>query len=73
MNLEEKHPDIQRYIKEMEKILEKNQSAILPEFRRAIQIKDMVDFYLWFSALNRQGKLPPEINEPLTNLYWSIR
>ena len=73
MNLEEKHPDIQRYIKEMEKILEKNQSAILMEFRRGIQIKNIFEFTLWLCDLESKGKLPPEINEPLTNLYWSIR
>lgn len=64
MNLEEKHPDIQRYIKEMEKILEKNQSAILPEFRRRIQIKNIFEFTLWLYELKETNKLPQKSTNP---------
>lgn len=73
MNLQEKHPDIVNYIKQMENILEKNNSPILLEYKKMAEEKDVFDFFLWLNKLFDQNLLPPEINEPLTNLYWGIR
>ena len=73
MNLNEKHPEIVGYIKQMENILEKNNSPFLLEYKKMVEDKNIVDFYLWLSDLNKKNLLPPEINEPLTNFYWDIR
>lgn len=73
MNLEEEHPEIVGYIKSMEAILRKENSPFLGEFLKIIKKKDIFDFYLWFADLRKKNLLPKEIDEPLTNLYWSIR
>ena len=73
MIIDELHPHILGYYKEIDKILEENHSSILFEFRRKIEDTEPKFIYLWLSDLNKKHLLPPEINEPLSNLYWSIR
>jgi len=72
MIIDELHPDILGYYKEIERILEKNQSEFLEEFKKRILNEEPKFIFLWLDEL-LQKKLPPEINEPLTNLYGSIR
>lgn len=73
MIIDELHPDILGYYKEMEQILEKDRSAILFEFRKRIIDEEPIGIFLWLNKLFDQNLLPKEIDKPLTNLYWAIR
>ena len=73
MNLKEEHPDIVSYCKQIENILEKNNSLILQEFKKMIVDKDIYDFCLWLYDLKKQNKIPEEAHRIITNLYGAIR
>ena len=67
------HPHILGYYKQIEDILEKYNSSILLEFKKRIQDEEPKFIFLWLDDLLQKGLIPKEIDEPLTNLYWSIR
>ncbi len=67
------HPEILGYYKEMDQILEKNNVSFLSEFRKRILDEEPKFIFLWLDELLQKNLLPPEIDNPLTNLYWSIR
>ena len=73
MKSRETHPEILMYYKQMSDVLEKEKSPFLQGFLKAIETERVFEVCHWLCILDNEGKLPPEINEPLTNLYWSIR
>ena len=73
MKSRETHPEILMYYKQMSDVLEKAKSLFLRDFIKRIEVDDVFDVVMWLYELKETNKLPPEINEPLTNLYGSIR
>jgi len=71
--MNELSPNIKKYYKEIDEVLEKNNSTILPEFRKKIQIEKPVLVAIWLTELREKGLLPKEIDKPLENLYWASR
>lgn len=67
------HPEILGYYKQIDKILEKDHSTILFEFRKRIQNEEPKFIFLWLNELLERNLLSKEIDKSLTNLYWAIR
>lgn len=65
--------NIRKYYKEIDEVLEKNNSTILQEFRKKIQIEKPVLIAIWLTELKEKGLLTKEIDKPLENLYWASR
>lgn len=73
MIINELHPDILHYYEKIESGLEKTNNKALGEFRVRIRNEEPKSIVLWLYDLKEKNLLPKEINEPLTNLYGSIR
>lgn len=73
LSRDELHPDILLYYKQIEKILEKNNSSIFLEFEKRIQNEEPKFIFLWLDDLLQQNLIPKDVDGPLTNLYGAIR